>query len=160
MESTLYRIFTLVGFVSEISDTSPTRVKIPYARAFHEVISMYCTTHWRKQHGNFWLVSRKDHCLERVLRKYFWIKKSINIEYFMASACVRCLHTSCGVSEAKRTSEISDTKQRVCKHRTKHFPCGIMFVTYILRLNTLLKLWQALFKQMWSNNNHWKKAAS
>ena len=26
----------------------------------------------------FWLVSRKDHCLERVLRKSFWIKKSIN----------------------------------------------------------------------------------
>ena len=24
-----------------ISDTSPTRVKIPYARAFHEVISIY-----------------------------------------------------------------------------------------------------------------------
>ena len=63
---------------------------------------------------------------------------------------------------AKRTSEISDTTQQVCtcKHRTKHFPCGIMFVIYILRLNTLLKLWQlALFKQMWSNNNHWKKAA-
>ena len=37
---------------------------------------------------------------------------------------------------AKRTSEISDTKQRVCKHRTKHFPWGIMFVIYILRLNT------------------------
>ena len=51
MESALYGIFTLVGFVSEISlvrcghsldsDTSPTRVKIPYARAFHEVISIY-----------------------------------------------------------------------------------------------------------------------
>ena len=26
----------------------------------------------------FWLVSRKDHCLERVIRKCFWIKKSIN----------------------------------------------------------------------------------
>ena len=26
----------------------------------------------------FWLVSRKDHCLERVLRNSFWIKKSIN----------------------------------------------------------------------------------
>ena len=50
MGSALYGIFTLVGEVSEISlvrcphsfdsDTSPTRVKIPYARAFHEVISM------------------------------------------------------------------------------------------------------------------------
>ena len=41
MESALYGIFTLAGFVSEISDTSPTREKIPYARAFHEVISIY-----------------------------------------------------------------------------------------------------------------------
>ena len=31
----------------------------------------------------FWLVSRKDHCLERVLRKSFWIKKSINIIPFI-----------------------------------------------------------------------------
>ena len=45
----MYGIFTRVGEVSEISlfaaltrsisDTAPTRVKIPYARAFHEVIS-------------------------------------------------------------------------------------------------------------------------
>ena len=50
MDNTLYGIFTLVGFVSEISlaaltrsisDTSPTRVKIPYAHAFHEVISIF-----------------------------------------------------------------------------------------------------------------------
>ena len=43
------RIFTLVGEVSEISlvrcaraisDTSPSCVKIPYTRAFHEVISL------------------------------------------------------------------------------------------------------------------------
>ena len=59
----------------------------------------------------------------------------------MESACVRCLHTSCGVSEIEQVSEaseISDTKPRVCKHRIKHFPCGIMFVIYTLRLNTLL----------------------
>ena len=60
----------------------------------------------------------------------------INIEYYMESARVRCLHTSVAYQKsnkwAKRTSEISDTKQRVCKHRTKHFPCGIMFVIYIL----------------------------
>ena len=37
MESALYRIFTLV---SEVSEISPTHVKIPYARAFHEVISL------------------------------------------------------------------------------------------------------------------------
>ena len=52
MDSALYEIFTLVGDVlyqkahsfavltRSISDTAPTRVKIPYARALHEVISM------------------------------------------------------------------------------------------------------------------------
>ena len=51
MESALYGIFTLVGFVSETSLVRcahsfdfryfTTRVKIPYARAFHEVISIF-----------------------------------------------------------------------------------------------------------------------
>ena len=53
--------------------------------------------------------------------------------------CVRMVFTHELWHIRNRTSEISDTK-RVCKHRTKHFPCGIMFVIYILRLNTLLKL--------------------
>ena len=51
MESALYGIFTplvlyqkshsFAALTRSISDTSPTRVKIPYARAFHEVISIY-----------------------------------------------------------------------------------------------------------------------
>ena len=55
MESTLYQNFTRVGEVSEnslvrwltrsISDTLPTRVKIPYARAFHEVILINYTAY-------------------------------------------------------------------------------------------------------------------
>ena len=40
MESALYGIFTLAALIRSISDASPTRVKIPYARAFHEVISI------------------------------------------------------------------------------------------------------------------------
>jgi len=48
MESAFYAIFTLVGEVSEISlvrcahsfDFTNLRVKIPYARAFHEVITI------------------------------------------------------------------------------------------------------------------------
>ena len=53
MESALYGIFTLVDSLQKshsfaaltrsISDTSPTRVKIPCARAFHEVISISLT---------------------------------------------------------------------------------------------------------------------
>ena len=58
------RVFTLVGFVSaggyqkshsfaaltrSISDTSPTRVKIPYARAFHQVISIHVYRNWSIQ---------------------------------------------------------------------------------------------------------------
>ena len=51
MESALYGLFHTHWFcirnltrsaalTRSISDTSPTRVKIPYARAFHEVISI------------------------------------------------------------------------------------------------------------------------
>ena len=86
----------------------------------------------------FSLQTAKDTISRLVIKKrivFGKTKKIQYIEYFMESARVRCLHMSCGVSEserrerrAKRTSEISDTKQRVCKHRTKHFPCGIMFV--------------------------------
>ena len=34
--------FCIRNLTRSISDTSPTCVKIPYARAFHEVISIYC----------------------------------------------------------------------------------------------------------------------
>ena len=56
---------------------------------------------------------------------YRWISY---IEYFLKSARVRCLHTSCGVLEIEQV------------HLTKHFPCGLMFVIYILRLNIPIKL--------------------
>ena len=32
---------SFAAFTRSISDTSPTRVKIPYAHAFHKVISIY-----------------------------------------------------------------------------------------------------------------------
>ena len=35
------RWFCIRNLTRSISDTSPTRAKIPYARAFHEVISIY-----------------------------------------------------------------------------------------------------------------------
>ena len=35
------RWFCIRNLTRSISDTSPTRVKIPYARTFHEVISIY-----------------------------------------------------------------------------------------------------------------------
>ena len=38
-------------------------------------------------------------------RQYVYI---INIEYFMESARVRCLHTSCGVSEIDLVSEANE----------------------------------------------------
>ena len=60
MERALYGIFTL-GEVSEISltrsisDTAPTRVKIPYVRAFHEVISIFIIT--QVVHALIWSTS-------------------------------------------------------------------------------------------------------
>ena len=59
-------------------------------------------------------------------------------EYFMESAGVRYLRTSCWCIR-NRTSELSERvriltqKQRVRKYHTKHFPCGIVFIIYILR---------------------------
>ena len=59
-------------------------------------------------------------------------------EYFMESAGIRYLRTSCWRIR-NRTSERSERvrfliqKQRVRKYRTKHFPCGIVFIIYILR---------------------------
>ena len=63
-------------------------------------------------------------------------------EYFMESAGVRYLRTSCWRIR-NRTSERSERvrfliqKQRVRKYRTKHFPCGIVFIIYILRFKFL-----------------------
>ena len=72
----------------------------------------------------------------RIYEFYFRV---VNIDYFMESARVRCLRTSCKRIR-NRTSEHServrflhDTKQRVRKHRAKHFPCCNLFILYILR---------------------------
>ena len=37
---------SFAALTRSFSDTSPTRVKIPYARAFHEVISIYYMEEW------------------------------------------------------------------------------------------------------------------
>ena len=64
-------------------------------------------------------------------------KNIINREYFMESASVRYLRTSCWRIR-NRTSERSERvrfliQKQVRKYRTKHFPCGIVFIIYILR---------------------------
>ena len=65
-------------------------------------------------------------------------------EYFMESAGVRYLRTSCWRIR-NRTSERSERvrfliqKQRVGKYRTKHFPCGILFIINILRHSSFLR---------------------
>ena len=58
-------------------------------------------------------------------------------EYFMESAGVRYLQTSCFCIR-NRTSQRSERvrfliQKRVGKYRTKHFTCGIVFIVYILR---------------------------
>ena len=62
----------------------------------------------------------------------------INIDYFMESARVRYLRTSC-CRIRKWTSERSERvsfliqKQRVLEYRTRHFPCYNLFTLYLLR---------------------------
>ena len=43
----------------------------------------------------------------KAIEQYFHVVQ-INIEYFMQSACVRCVHTSCGVSEIEQVSEANE----------------------------------------------------
>ena len=62
-----------------------------------------------------------------------YLHEFIYREYFMESAAVRYLRTSCWRIK-NRTSERSERvtfliqKQRVRKYRTKHFPFGIVFI--------------------------------
>ena len=72
------------------------------------------------------------------LSRFPFTENVVYREYFMESAGVRYLRTSCGRIR-NRTSERSERvrfliqKQRVRKYRTKHFPCGIVFIIHILR---------------------------
>ena len=59
-------------------------------------------------------------------------------EYFMERAGVRYLRTRCfcirNLTRSLRSLvRFLIQKQRVRKYRTKHFPCGIVFIIYILR---------------------------
>ena len=74
-------------------------------------------------------------------------------EYFMESAGVRYLRTRCWRIR-NRTSERSERvrfliqKQRVRKYRTKHFPCGIVFIIYIRRHSSF---WRPFYFRSFKN---------
>ena len=78
---------------------------------------------------------------------------SVYREYFMESAGVRYLRTSCWRIR-NRTSERSERvrfliqKQRVRKYRTKHFPCGIVFIIHILRHSSF---WRPFYFKSFKN---------
>ena len=74
-------------------------------------------------------------------------------EYFMESTGVRYLRTSCWRIR-NRTSKRSERvrfliqKQRVGKYRTKHFPCSIVFIIYILRHSSF---WRPFYFKSFKN---------
>ena len=76
----------------------------------------------------------------------------------MESAGVRYLRTSCWRIR-NRTSERSERvrfliqKQRVRKYRTKHFPCGIVFIIYILRHSSS---WRPFYFKSFKNIKIWR----
>ena len=76
-----------------------------------------------------------------------------NRKYFMESAGERYLRTSCWRIR-NRTSERSERvrfliqKQRVRKYCTKHFPCGIVFIIYILRHSSF---WRPFYFKSFKN---------
>ena len=72
-----------------------------------------------------------------------------NRKYFMESAGVRYWRTSCwrirNLTRSLRSLvRFLIQKQRVRKYRTKHFPCGIVFIIYILRHSSFW--WPFYFK--------------
>ena len=79
----------------------------------------------------------------RITKAVIRLSRILHREYFMESAGVRYLRTSCWRIR-NRTSERSERvrfliqKQRVGKYRTKHFPCGILFIINILRHSSFL----------------------
>ena len=65
----------------------------------------------------------------------------INIYYFMESARVRYLRTSCWrirerMGECSERVSFLIQKQQGRKYRTKHFPCCNLFISYLLRFST------------------------
>ena len=79
-------------------------------------------------------------------------KIRINREYFMESAGVRYLRTSYWRIR-NRTSERSERvrfliQKRVRKYRTKHFPCGIVFIIYIPRHSSF---WRPFYFKSFKN---------
>ena len=76
------------------------------------------------------------------LLNYLILIRKIHREYFMESVGVRYLRTSCWrirnrTSERSQLVRLLIQKQRVRKYRTKHFPCGIVFIIHILRFKFL-----------------------
>ena len=48
--------------------------------------------------------------MKKIIENTKLLYRKLYIEYFMESACVRCLHTSCGVSEIDR-EQVSEAKE-------------------------------------------------
>ena len=144
-----------IPFRRKISPRSFGRVISPIALTFSgsgfrpSVVSR-CPWHGTSLHlySNFSALSLTPFCwhlrvnpyrlLSRSASHVLWMRvSSANREYFMESAGVRYLRTSCW-RVRNRTSERSERvrfliQKRVHKYCTKHFPCGIVFIIYILR---------------------------
>ena len=110
---------------------------------------------WLTQ-GHRWLNWQKKtntaaSLINQVMQSF--IGQTIHREYFMESAGVRYLRAS-GWRIRNRTSERSERvrfliqKQRVRKYRTKHFPCGIVFILYILRHSSF---WRPFYSKYFKN---------
>ena len=99
----------------------------------------------------YWYSTLKSGSMWMRLSELYFLH--VHREYFMESAGVRYLRTSCWRIR-NRTSERSERgrfliqKQRVRKYRTKHFPCGIVFIIYILRHSSF---WRPFYFKSFKN---------
>ena len=113
---------------------------------------------WLKLKYCYQMQYRYSHFLIRCFTEFRKLKVYNKIyvvyrEYFMESAGVRYLRTNCWRIR-NRTSERSERvkfliqKQRVRKYRTKHFPCRIVFIIYILRHSSF---WRPFYFKSFKN---------
>ena len=132
----------------------PVYLSLPKFTGSHLILSF---SRWDVYHDNTLVIWESQFLYNLLLltqkRHIFFLMGDIHREYFMESAGVRYLRTSCWRIR-NRTSERNERvrfliqNQRVRKYRIKHFPCGIVFIIYMLRHSSF---WRPFYFKSFEN---------
>ena len=103
-----------------MNQVNETIIKWDGVRRYAQAILVKCLNIWRILHGK---------CRRTVLRTSCWRIRN-------------------RTSERRERVRFLIQKQRVRKYRTKHFPCGIVFIIYTLRHSSF---WQSFYFKSFKN---------